>query len=40
MNPIRFLKNIFVDILLKLSGTWIGAPKDGAWSDVPHWKED
>lgn len=40
MNPIRFLKNIFVDILLKLTGTWIGAPRDKPWSDTPHWKEE
>ncbi|MCR9078886.1 MAG: hypothetical protein NXH78_07285 [Hyphomonadaceae bacterium] len=40
MNPIRFLKNIFVDILLNLTGTWIGAPRDKPWSDTPHWKEE
>ena len=39
MNPIRFVKNIFEDILLKLAGNWIAAPKDKAWPDTPHWKE-
>ena len=33
MNPIRFVKNLFVDFLLKVSGTWVGAPKDGPWED-------
>ena len=28
MNPIRFLKNILVDILIKTTGTYIGAPRD------------
>ena len=33
MNPVRILKNLFVDFLLKVSGTWVGAPKDGPWED-------
>jgi len=33
MNPIRFVKNLFVDVLLKVSGTWVGAPKDEPWED-------
>ncbi len=33
MNPVRILKNIFVDFLLKVSGTWVGAPKDAPWED-------
>ena len=33
MNPIRFIKNLFVDVLLKVSGTWVGAPKDEPWED-------
>lgn len=32
-NPIRLLKNIFVDFFLKRTGTWIGAPKDPPWAD-------
>ena len=28
MNPIRFLKNLFVDFLIKTTGTYIGSPKD------------
>lgn len=30
-NPIRLLKNLFVDFLLAVSGTWIGAPDDEPW---------
>ena len=26
MNPLRFLKNLFVDFLLKTTGTYVGAP--------------
>lgn len=33
MNPIRFIKNLFVDAMLKLSGTWVGAPKDAPWDN-------
>ena len=33
MNPIRFIKNLFVDFLLKISGTWVGSPKDPPWED-------
>ena len=33
MNPVRILKNLFVDILLKVSGTWVGSPKDAPWED-------
>lgn len=33
MNPIRFIKNLFVNALLKLTGTWFGAPKDAPWED-------
>ena len=33
MNPVRFLKNLFVDFLLKVSGTWVGAPQDPPWED-------
>lgn len=40
MHPIRLIKNLFIDILLKLSGTWVGAPKDKPWSETPHWMED
>ena len=31
MNPFRLLKNLFNDFLLKVSGTWVGAPKDPPW---------
>jgi len=34
MNPICFIKNIFVDFLLNVSGTWVGAPKDPPWTDL------
>ena len=33
MNPVRILKNLFVDFLLKISGTWVGSPKDAPWED-------
>ena len=33
MNPVRVLKNLFVDFLLKVSGTWVGSPKDAPWED-------
>ena len=33
MNPIRMVKNLFVDFLLKVSRTWVGAPKDTPWED-------
>ena len=26
MNPFRLLKNLFVDLLLKFTGTYVGAP--------------
>lgn len=32
-NPMTLLKNLFRDLLLALSGTWIGAPKDKPWND-------
>jgi len=31
MNPFQMIKNLFVDFLLKVSGTWVGAPKDKPW---------
>ncbi len=40
MNPIRLLKNCFIDLLLKLSGTWVGAPKDPDWPEVSHWQKE
>ena len=35
MNPIRLIKNLFVDFMLWISGTWVGAPKDPPWDDAP-----
>jgi hypothetical protein len=37
LNPIAWLKNLFRDFLLRVSGTWIGAPKDPPWSESD-WK--
>lgn len=28
MNPITVLKNLFRDLLLRFTDTWIGTPKD------------
>ena len=39
MNPIRIIKNLFNDILLKLSGTWVGSPNDKPWPEKPHWMD-
>lgn len=33
-NPIRMLKNLFNDIMLKLTGTYVGAPQDPPWEDA------
>ncbi|MFK7830619.1 MAG: hypothetical protein AB8B57_12660 [Congregibacter sp.] len=33
LNPLRLVKNLFVDFLLAVSGTWIGAPDDQPWED-------
>jgi len=27
INPIRFLKNLFVDFLILVSGTYVGSPE-------------
>ncbi len=32
-HPIRCLKNVFVDFMLKVSGTYVGAPKDQPWEE-------
>ncbi len=40
MNPIRLIKNLINEFLLKVSGTWVGAPKDEPWPETPHWMED
>lgn len=34
LNPIRIIKNLFNDFLLKVSGTWVGSPKDPPWDEV------
>ncbi len=33
-NPFRILGNLFNDFLLKVSGTWVGAPQDPPWDEV------
>ena len=33
-NPLQLVKNLFVDALLWVSGTWIGAPDDGPWEET------
>jgi len=32
-NPIRILKNLFNDMLIALTGTWVGSPKDKPWDN-------
>lgn len=32
-DPFRLLKNLFVDFLLWVSGTWVGAPDDAPWEE-------
>ncbi|MEM8496682.1 MAG: hypothetical protein AAF542_01585 [Pseudomonadota bacterium] len=34
-NPFRILKNLFVDFLLKFTGTFVGAPQDHAGEEEP-----
>jgi hypothetical protein len=32
-NPITLVKNLIRDVLLAVSGTWIGAPRDKPWTN-------
>lgn len=34
LDPFRLVKNLFVDALLWVSGTWVGAPHDPPWEDT------
>lgn len=38
MNPLRLLRNLLADVLLRTTGTWFGAPKDPPWEQTEDWR--
>lgn len=40
MNPLRFIKNLFIHFLLRTTGTYIGAPPHPRGGNAPRADED
>ena len=39
-NPVRILKNLLNDFLLKFTGTYFGAPQDPPWEEEEQEADD